>query len=795
MIIKLSKNKIKDIHINKKVLGISFLVTIFLFAFIIPIKFNAVGLGNSVVSACTSLLNAIGDGISYLLGENGINRGLDRLIFNLDPSSSSGNGSLADATVLNDITLYRNNNLADMLYGLYNTFLYIASAALSSIGLWITFDFIKTGDDPKHKAILKEKLFKLVLTIVMLLSIPILFDLLMLLNQIFVDIFRMILVDSSKDMGLDLCYSGSFLADTFNPKNTGISGDVLTRTNQIYDNISEAKEADIMRAIMYVMAGAINFWLIFYYMIRDLTISFLFILAPLIVVLIPYKTDIFWTWLKEMASNIFSQSIQALILVVILLIVQTGLAGTGDVTSIYKDEYLNNGEPIEEIQKLEESLDISDLVRGNADSEKYGIFGTAGKTMCAIEYWSMYFVPGMQVVPMIEHFKNKSDIEALSKYVDTEKVQKVEDANKNIEYNRIFALVAFAMFIPLTGNIKKLIGLEGEWGAAKSNAGLGAAMGALALGGMAMKGVKDNVFGAGSRIFKAGGDLKNLNAEERMLSKGQFGANGEALNEVCSGNSRVSSMNSSGTDNIQLKTQGDYRRANNGYSATSRARQIKGMQRNAKREIAKSVAGGVAGLGAGLLGGTLGLAATSITGNPMAAVVGAKSAASALGSTANFFADKGAGLAADGAYKMNDLGDTAENHKQETIDDLNQRGIDYQSLSEDDFKAENEAIFKRNTLEGQGRFEKANQVYAKNTFDRGSYDANNIVTLKKSIEMRQAAIKQNSIDIQGFERARESYGYSNDASGYESYKNMINKTTTADKLLDNDINIGAYDID
>ena len=139
----------------------------------------------------------------------------------------------------------------------------------------------------------------------MLLSIPILFDLLMLLNQIFVDIFRMILVDSSKDMGLDLCYSGSFLADTFNPKNTGISGDVLTRTNQIYDNISEAKEADIMRAIMYVMAGAINFWLIFYYMIRDLTISFLFILAPLIVVLIPYKTDIFWTWLKEMASNIF----------------------------------------------------------------------------------------------------------------------------------------------------------------------------------------------------------------------------------------------------------------------------------------------------------------------------------------------------------------------------------------------------------------------------------------------------------------------------------------------------------
>lgn len=398
------KPKVK-LNYNKKALIIGTVLSTILLLSFFPLNFYA-DLKQIISGAIAFLIRGIGDGISSLLKE--MNMNLDKLIFNAD-------GGFSDGKVLSDmnLTLLKNNNVSTQLFKLYTLFLYIAASFLGCVGLWITFDFKRSADDAKHVAILKDRLKKLILSIVLMGSIPTIFDILMTFNQTFVDVFRTFIIDNTSNINT----SGPFLMDTFY-------------------QMSKQEGDSIILALIYVMSGFLNVWLIFFYMIRDLTIAFLFLIAPMLALLLPYRADLMLTWLKEMSSNIFTQAVQAMVLSVILAIAST--AGSGTL------------------------------------------------------------------------------------------------------YEKLFCLASFAMFIPLTSTMKKMLGLEGEMGAAKSNAGLGAAMGAMALAGGAIKGISNRA----GRVKASVSDLQNITAEENLLNKSRFGetsVSGSAVATKVGGGNAISS--------------------------------------------------------------------------------------------------------------------------------------------------------------------------------------------------------------------------------------------------------------
>lgn len=637
--------------VKKKTVAVSTLISLFVFIGVVPFNLNA-GLSEIITGAIAFLIRTIANSITTILGPDYLNCGLGKLVFNVT-------GSFDKPTVLTDmnISLLRGNVLSSELFKLYNLFVYIAASLLGVIGLWVTFDFIKTAGDIRHKVVLKERLLKLIISIALLLSIPSLFDILLVINQTLVDVFRLFIVEG---LGNTSDYSGAFLTD-------------------IFKQLSESNNNDIVLAVIYLMSGFINFWVVFFYMIRDLTICFLFIMAPIMVILLPYRTDLVLRWFKELCSNIFAQAVQAFVLTVIVAI-STGL---------------DNG------------------------------------TM----------------------------------------------------YDKFFALAAFAMFIPLTATVKKMLGLEGEVGAAKSNAGLGAAIGAIGLAGALGAGLMKN----GARIKSSVGDLRNIKGEESLLEKSDFGSNSVG-SSVGSGSLRstassaLGGFNSEGSGertggrglgidpnnktssnkNQNVDVDGYYDKQG-GYSATTRARQLQGMKKNAKKEILKSVVGGVAGI----LGGGIMAAGTSVYGNPMASLIAAKGGAiagEAIGETGasavHSAGVKGSEMVDDAIYGQGIRYDGQENQALDGIfegtvrptsfgdiksnlstmknnfqnnreiikmnkENLQQTqatatGLDASTMNPTDYNKETSAILKRNSLERQGKFEQAHRSYAKNTYNRNN---------------------------------------------------------------------------
>lgn len=643
---------------RRKVVLISTFLTIGIFLLIIPFNFNASLtdiLNEALSSVAAFFIRAFAWSIASLIDLMGV--GMDKLIFNVDSNFS-------DPTLLKsaNITLLKNNTLSTQLMTLYDLFIYIAVTVLGSIGAWITVDFIKTANDARHKAILKDRLKKLVISIVLLTSMPLIFDELMIINQVIIDVFRLIIIDSVGGNAV----SGLFLSD-------------------IFKTMAENDKSNVVLATIYLISTCLNLWLVIFYMIRDLSISLLFVIAPVIAIMLPYRTDLVLKWFKEMISNIFTQSIQAFIMAVIIMIA----------SSIGSDAKL---------------------------------------------------------------------------------------------YDQIFALVAFASFIPLTTAVKKALGLEGEIGAAKSNAGVGAVVGAVGLASAAYAGIR----GTRNKIKDANEDIKNINAEEELLKKSEFesnnvgggnnynsnnnknidldgsetvkgknttpspsGTTGGGRQEGIDPNNRESTNKGFGVD-----TQGNYENLNNGkYTATSRVRQLQGMKANAKRQRNKAI---LSGLGGAIGGAIMGLGSMAY-GNPLVTMLAAKTGMNIGSDVGDFSADKltdvaqetkefaqdvryGEGIRYDGEQNQalgsifedvdiksspseifskiksnyNKNNEIIQYNKTKGREQANARatGLDKYSMYPEDYYVESNAILKRNKLERQGKFSKAHRSYAKNTYDR-----------------------------------------------------------------------------
>ena len=370
--------------LNKKVL-ISSLIAIVCIGLYVPNIAYASGFKDKICEMIGGVICFFGDGLVFLC--DALGGQFDKLIFNYDGSS-----------LVNDmnLTILKGDTISQQIISIYRVMQVIGSMVLITVSLWITMDFIRAADNVQHKVILKDRLKKMILAIFLLNSIPVVVDVLLAINYAFTDTFKLI-TDDFLPSSLD--YGKSFLTETF---------------KNLYDK-AEGSEALVI-SVVYLIAAFINVWLIIFYMIRDLAISFLMILAPIMISVLPYRVDLSVSWLKEMVSNIFTQSIQAVIFTIVISIV-------GGLT-------------------------------------------------------------------------NDSDL-----------------------YAQIFALVAFAMFIPFTATIKKMLGLEGNIGVANSRAGLGAAIMTVALAGKALNGMKNQA----GMLHQSNEQIKDLKSERDNFEKSNLG--------------------------------------------------------------------------------------------------------------------------------------------------------------------------------------------------------------------------------------------------------------------------------
>lgn len=645
------RKKVKEKKkLNKKRVLISTCCCMLLL-FMMPTAFA--GIDDMIFGAICFVIRSIGDCIAGLMGDKFLDRSLERLIFNVSDLKDS-------STIFTDYNLTlltTSGSLSTNMFKLYYVFLYIAISLLGCVFLWTAFDFYKSANDPQHINVLKSRLKKLFITVVLLLSLPYLFDMVMTINQAILDVFRLI--------GIDL------LGDK-------MSHDLLGT----FKTLSTSENTNIALAILYVMAGLINVWLVVFYMLRDFAICILFIIVPLIIICVPYKTDLIMQWLKEMCSNIFTQAIQAFLFLIIMVLASA-----------------------------------------------------------------------------------------------------ISEGSSN--YQSIFVLVAFGYFIPMTGKIKKMLGLEGELGAAKSNAGLGAITGAMAVAGIAALSAK-NTFGT---LRSGRKDLQALKSEEKLMSKsssdevesgvrntsstgsGGVGASvgGSTSSKVRSRGIEVDPNNRSSENRnhgVELESSNGVNVSHGGaggetYSATSRARQIKGMKSQVRRNMVNSVLGGAVGV----VGAGLGAGVASVYGDSRLAMGAAfggmyigNSVGSAVGNVGSDIAsglseyaqDKafGEGIRYDGEQNptltpltqgvkmptsISDIKDNFNtikgnysanknfiNENKSNLEQVHIRslGMDTRGMSSEQVQQEKSALISRNRLERRGKFTEAHNMYARKTYDR-----------------------------------------------------------------------------
>lgn len=369
--------------LNKKTIILTSLIA-FCIISIIPKISYASGFSDVICDMITAVITFMADAFVFVCDKLGGK--FDKLIFNYDGSSFNSDLNLM---------ILKSNAVSKKILSIYGMMQYIGSAILVSISGLIVLDFLKAADNPRHKAVLLGRLKRLVIALFLLNSIPTVVDIMLAFNYAITDTFRLV-CDTFKTSSVD--YGKSFLTEVFKgliDKATGVEAFALS--------------------LAYLMSSIINLWIIVFYMIRDLSISFLLIFAPVLVCFLPFRTDLLVSWFKEMFSNIITQSFQAFVFAVVVAIV----SGLSD---------------------------------------------------------------------------GKSDL-----------------------YSDIYALVAFALFIPITGMLKKLAGLEGQVGAAKSLAGVGATAMTLGLAGRAFNGLRNQ-----AGVLKNSYDkIKGLKTERDNLGKVQ----------------------------------------------------------------------------------------------------------------------------------------------------------------------------------------------------------------------------------------------------------------------------------
>lgn len=579
------KNLIKkEKKLNIKAIILTCLISLAFLPILIPINANA-GIGDILVEGVSILLICIGDALKWIAEE--IGGSIDSLIFN---------------TGGNPLTLLKgtDNSLTFNIFKMYNLFVYLAGSLMGIIVLFSAFDFLKTADNINHKIVLKDRLKKIVVTMILLLCMPTILDIMLDINQALIDIFKTFI--EKNIASISSTFDKPFLMEEF--KNLA----------------KEDGDGQVVLSIIYVISGILNIWLCVFYILRDIGISLLFIISPIIVILLPYNKELVMKWAKELISNIFTQAIQALILTLVFSIAKS--------LALAKDATL---------------------------------------------------------------------------------------------YDQIFTLVAFAMFIPFTSQIKRLLGLEGEIGAAKSNAGVGGVMASAAIAGMAVKGA----VGFSKKIKGSIDDRNNIVAEQQLSEKSvnDVGTASNANQEMRNiGNASVSSANMTGgrgqeidpaniggiNRNFNVPMSKDLENSSKQtYTATSRERQLAGLKSKANRKIAGSI---VSGVTSGTLATVGAIGGAVLGGNPYAVAMGAMAGSRAGEEVGEALGEGGTNLVQYGKDKVQNVGLGIEKEKEIT-------GI----YGDDEFSnQERDAILKRNELERRGKFDKAHRVYAKNTPIRNS---------------------------------------------------------------------------
>lgn len=266
-------------------------------------------------------------------------------------------------------------------------FQYLAVIIFIPIGIVLGYYFARAGDNAQRRAELKDRLSRWGITFVLLTAMPEIISMFFSVNGVFVSVFQSI---GTGRLGTE----GTFLLEYFKEQA------IETRT--------------FTHAVVYLMSVFLNVWIVIVYFIRDLTISFLFIIFPIFAVFYPLQKNMVVTWFKEMFSNIFTQSIHAILFTV---------------TVIMAYEF------------------------GKPESQTF--------------------------------------------------------------VTMIYTLVAFAMIIPFTGIIKRLLGMEGSIGAAASMAGLGGLFALYHLG----RGLTSRMSKATSNIVGGTKDWISANSDEKRLAK------------------------------------------------------------------------------------------------------------------------------------------------------------------------------------------------------------------------------------------------------------------------------------
>lgn len=198
------------------------------------------------------------------------------------------------------LTLFKPGDAQNFIATFYNIFLYIAMAMFVPIFYWVGVYFAKAGDNPQEKSILKDKLMRVVLTFIFIYSMPELLVALVRVSDALTGMFR----------------------------SAGVNFLEVENTTEIVGGYIEGNEGSIIETITGLMLVGINLWIIIFYIIRDLTIAFLFMLFPIIAIWYPINKGMVKNWWREMAGNIFAQPIQAMVLTMVLALGKTfGMGG------------------------------------------------------------------------------------------------------------------------------------------------------------------------------------------------------------------------------------------------------------------------------------------------------------------------------------------------------------------------------------------------------------------------------------------------------------------------------------
>lgn len=296
-------NKIIHNKKNKKIIAIFLLAVIILPMF--SITSYATGTDEEVKSASEKVFSFLRSTGSWF-GELGGNvlghtlakvfHGFGRTLEGLFIGENSSIGSIVYNQNNNRTTLQggRGGDISNFLYEFYNYFNYMAVIFFVPIGMWFAVTLSRAGENAQRKAELKEKGFRLLVTFFWLTAMPQLLDWIFMLNNAFVQSFYSII--------------------------TSVTGTGVASKGVMLEYMRELSwEADSLAfTFAYIATVFINVYLVIFYFIRDLTISMLFIIFPIVAIFYPLKKEATMTWWKEMFGNIITQSIHAMIMSVVM---------------------------------------------------------------------------------------------------------------------------------------------------------------------------------------------------------------------------------------------------------------------------------------------------------------------------------------------------------------------------------------------------------------------------------------------------------------------------------------------